>query len=159
MEEKPLGQAQVLFMPNGEQIPFGEIDDHITQFPKLEPGGWVNDSPFPKFSGEVVIKTKKTPLFRQFQKLLYGRRKLPRKLKKAFKHIQLVTPIEIVEETKEHKFQIIATEYYKTRNGYPYTKWVRKAIRIATKERQEMIGSIMVSLEEHFEQIRKGETL
>ena len=131
----------------------------IEPWPALEPGGYVNSEPITlKHSGEFVFKASKTEL-RKMRKLLFGKRKVPRKLKKAFKHIQLVTPIGIVEETKEHKFQIIATEYYKTRNGYPYTKWVRKAIRIATKERQEMLGRIMVSLEEHFEQIRKGETL
>lgn len=152
MEEKPLGQALLICKDTGKQVKLN-LAEPVKPWPTFEPGGYVNDTPCQEFSGEIVVKIKNAPTFRQFQKLLKRRSKLPRKLKKAVKHIQLVTPIGVIEKTKEHTYQVIATEYFKTKNGYPYTKWVRKAIRIATKERKKMIEVVMGQLEKHFEQI------
>lgn len=176
MEEKPLGKALILLMPSGEQIPFRELDGHITQFPEFEPGGYVNDKPSKQFSGEsVLLATRRAPLIkpspemqrrivdlneeivknahtnlahyeaikpvafkivptRSYVKYIIkkqGKLKLPRKLKKAFKHIYLpsVSPNETVIVKCARFFRIKTfIEGYGIKPGYPHTKWTRKAM-------------------------------
>lgn len=149
MEEKPLGQAKILFMPTGEQIPFGEIDDHITPFPELGPFHLVNENPFTtQFTIEFDIK--KGPSFRLFNQLVYGWRKLPRKMKKAYKHIKREDPVTVVK--RQGEYTIFGGIYYYTIDGYPYTKWVRKVIRKASYEEQT---SKRITLEKAIENVLK----
>lgn len=194
MEEKKPGQDLLMLMPTGEKIPFGKIDDHVSQFPEFEPGGWVGPAagrpPQYKFSGECVIKMKEeqrlqlsklckpilspdiakkladqvlasmTPLAEEFKlqkfefkvpsvpkhfpKRLCRGHKLPRKLKKACTHIQ----IEIKTKTPERPtpdlfFRSFTVVYFRTKDGYPFTKWIHKAIGKAQHEMKVSSRSIM----------------
>ena len=53
--------------------------------------------------------------------------KLPRKLKKACKHIRVETPVVVAKRPGEDKHKIFAGLCMFTINGYPQTKWVLKA--------------------------------
>ena len=60
-----------------------------------------------------------------------GKLKLPRKLKKAFKHIYFppVSPNEMVIVKCARFFRIKTfIEGYRIKPGYPHTKWTRKAM-------------------------------
>ena len=59
--------------------------------------------------------------------------KIPRKLKNALRHIELVTGPIINEET-EHGIRFTQRLYIRTKEGYPTTKWVRKAMAIIKKQ-------------------------
>ena len=141
-------------MPNGEQIPFGEIDEHITQFPEFEPGGWVNDIPCTKLSGEFVIKSPWHPSYMFYERLVYGWTKLPRKMKKAFKQIKRESSIVVIE--RKGKSEVVGGIIFHTKDGYPYTKWVRKVIGKAAY-REGQVPMVKTTLGKEIENILKGE--
>ena len=101
---------------------------------------------------------------RAFKRMLRGGRKFPRKLKKAGKHIQMVTEVKTIEnQTQDHFFGSYAVVYFRTKDGYPYTKWVRKAIWKATheldKERRRIMEDMVKYTKEdatRLERIMKG---
>ena len=59
--------------------------------------------------------------------------KCSRKLKNALRHIEFVTGPTIKEET-EHGIRFTQRLYIRTKEGYPTTKWVRKAMAIIKKQ-------------------------
>lgn len=128
MEEKPIGQALFISKETGEQIRF-DLAAPIEPWPTPRPGGYVNDKPCQKFSGEFVIKSKNAPTFRQFQKLLKRRSKLPRKLKKAFKHLEHKEP-RFEKIKMPNGIGAIVHMEIGPKEGYPHTKWIRKAVHL-----------------------------
>ena len=153
MEEKPIGQALFISKETGKQIRV-DLAEPVKPWPTSEPGGYVNDTPCQKVSGELVIKSKKAPSFKLFQMFVYGWHKLPRKMKKAFKHIQKDMPVVVVERNGKRK--IFGGIMFHTKDGYPYTKWVRKTIGKAFyKEGQ--IPMVKTTLGKEIEDILKRE--
>lgn len=131
--------------------------------------------PLPKYSGnleeeselymEPVILTRKIEIRtklkkKDFEKLFMPKKlKLPRKLKKAFKHIVVMTPVLVLQNKSSNTYKVVGTEYFGTKDGYPYTKMVRKAINMAKKEREEFYKYCTVTLDRCYIQTKKGETL
>lgn len=76
--------------------------------------------------------------------------KLPRKLKKAARHIMMVqhrNPITQIEDGTLKQFAFVS---WNTIGDYPQTKSVRKVIRMA---RQQYIASIKESIQRQVEQM------
>ena len=153
MEEKPIGQALFINKETGKQIRF-DLAAPIEPWPTPGPGGYVNDKPCQKFSGEFVVKTKKTPSYWLLQRMMYGWRKLPRKMKKAFKHIKRESDVVVIE--RNGKYEILGGIYFHTKDGYPYTKWVRKVIGKAAYQ-EGQIPMAKTTLGKEIEKILKGE--
>ena len=128
MEEKPLGQALFICKDTGEQIHMEPVTP-IEPWPALEPGGYVNSEPITlKHSGEFVFKASKTKL-RKMRKLLFGKRKVPRKLKKALKHLEYKEP-RFEEIKMPNGVGSIVHMEIGPKEGYPHTKWIRKAVHL-----------------------------
>lgn len=70
-----------------------------------------------------------------FKKLLKRQKKMPRKLKKACHHLHYMNNQVIIEHTDERPFryEIVGYQGFIQNNGYPRTKWIRKAIRMGNK--------------------------
>jgi hypothetical protein len=65
--------------------------------------------------------------------------KIPRKLKKATRHIMTIhhrSPVTSIEGGTVKQYAFVSWE---TIDGYPYTKWVRKTIAKARNEFKEML--------------------
>ena len=79
------------------------------------------------FSGTFTLKTKMNAnQRRKLIKALSGKQKLPRKLKKALKHVGFFQlPMERVETQKGVAFK--QTVGFGPKDGYPCTKWVNCA--------------------------------
>lgn len=154
MEEKPLGQALLICKDTGKQVKLN-LADPIEPWPTPSPGGYVNDNPCTKLSGEFVIKSPWHPSYMLYERLVYGWTKLPRKMKKAFKHINRFRPVVVVEHKGEH--HVLGGISFNTKDGYPYTKWVRKTIGKAAY-REGLIPMVKTTLGKEIEDILKGET-
>ena len=116
-------------------------------------------------SGTFTLKTKmKANQRRKLIRAFSGKQKLPRKLKKACKHIQMVTEVKTPEiQTQDHFFSFYTIVNFRTEDGYPYTKWVRKAIGEATyklnKEQRRVLEDMVRYTKEnaaYLERIMKG---
>lgn len=70
-----------------------------------------------------------------FKKLLKRQKKMPRKLKKACHHLHYMNNQVIIEHTDERPFryEIVGYQGFIQNDGYPRTKWIRKAIRMGNK--------------------------
>lgn len=79
----------------------------------------------------------------------------PRKLKKAAKHVRFDQFVCVVR--RNGKDTVVGVEIFHTVNGYPYTKWVRKAIGRAYHERGIKPPKVYSSLEKYIaESIKQG---
>ena len=78
-------------------------------------------------SGTFTLKTKmKANQRRKLIRALSGKQKLPRKLKKALKHVGFFQlPMERIET--ENGFAFKQTVGFGPKDGYPCTKWVNRA--------------------------------
>lgn len=88
------------------------------------------------FTHTFTVKTKKVkPTLNAFNRLLRKQNKLPRKLKKAFKHIHHINDQVVIEhgDEKPFKYEIVGYQGFIPNSGYPRTKWIRKAIRLGNK--------------------------
>lgn len=85
-------------------------------------------------SGTFTLKTKmKSNQRRKLIRAFSGKQKLPRKLKKALKHLELKEPR--FEEIKiPNGVGSIAHMEIGPKEGYPHTKWARKALRLINRE-------------------------
>lgn len=153
MEEKPLGQALLICKDTGKQVRL-DLAAPIEQWPTPRPGGYVNDNPCTKLSVEFVIKSPWHPSYMLYERLVYGWTKLPRKMKKAFKHIKRERPIVVIE--RKGKSEVVGGILFHTKDGYPYTKWVRKVIGKAAY-REGQIPMVKTTLGEEIEKVLKGE--
>lgn len=71
-----------------------------------------------------------------FKKLLRRHKKIPRKLKKACRHIHHVNNQKFIEPKDKNdplSFEIIGYQGFVKNKGYPHTKWVTKAIRYGNR--------------------------
>lgn len=88
-------------------------------------------------SGTFTLKTKmKANQRRKLIRALSGKQKLPRKLKKACRHIHHVNHQKFIEPKDENdplSFEIIGYQGFVKNKGYPHTKWVTKAIRYGNR--------------------------
>ena len=104
-----------------KRVPIGH-NEETRDYTK--PGEW---SPSPmSISGTVKMSKKEARLFRrQYMK----KARLPRKLKKAYRHMVLYNKDTIVDTSslKSVNITIELGYWIGTQNNYPHTKWVRKA--------------------------------
>lgn len=84
-------------------------------------------------SGTFTLKTKmKANQRRKLIRAFSGKQKLPRKLKKALKHLELKKPR--FEEIKiPNGVGSIAHMEIGPKEGYPHTKWIWKAVHLLRK--------------------------
>jgi hypothetical protein len=121
----------------------GEKMSEIFQMKEFVPKPWPIDdieieteSEPPKsltLSGTFTLKTKmKANQRRKLIRALSGKQKLPRKLKKALKHLELKEPR--FEEIKiPNGVGSIAHMEIGPKEGYPHTKWIWKAVHLLRK--------------------------
>ena len=84
-------------------------------------------------SGTFTLKTKmKSNQRRKLIRALSGKQKLPRKLKKAFKHLEYKRP-RFEEIKTPNGVGAIAHMEIGPKEGYPHTKWIRKAVHLLRK--------------------------
>ena len=85
-------------------------------------------------SGTFTLKTKKMKASqrRKLIRALSGKQKLPRKLKKALKHLELKEP-RFEEIKMPNGVGSIAHMEIGPKEGYPHTKWIRKAVHLLRK--------------------------
>ena len=84
-------------------------------------------------SGTFTLKTKmKANQRRKLIRALSGKQKLPRKLKKAFKHLEYKRP-RFEEIKMPNGVGSIAHMEIGPKEGYPHTKWIRKAVNLLRK--------------------------
>lgn len=76
--------------------------------------------------------------------------KLPRKLKKAARHIMMVQHRNPITQTEGGTLKQFAFVSWDTIGNYPQTKYVRKVIRIA---RQQYIASLKESIQRQVEEM------
>ena len=95
---------------------------------KVEPGEWC---PTPSLSFDVKLKKKD---YMKLRHQLFGKKvRLPRKLKKAVRHLRLQSvnfgPLpEQVPHQEEMEKVVTGTAVIRISNGYPRTQWVNRAI-------------------------------
>ena len=70
-----------------------------------------------------------------FKKLLRRHKKIHRKLKKAWQHIHYMNDLVMIEHRDERPFryEFVGYQGFVKNNGYPRTKWIKKAIRMGNK--------------------------
>ena len=126
MEEKP--QGILISVETGQLIPVTPIqwplEDTDTDEAITEPA-----EPM-RFSQSFTLKLPK----KQLKKVLSyykAATKLPRKMKKACKHIKIENSIVVTE--RRGKSETVSGVLSHTKDGYPYTKWVRKVIGKVTE--------------------------
>ena len=84
-------------------------------------------------SGTFTLKTKmKANQRRKLIRALSGKQKLPRKLKKALKHLELKEP-RFEEIKTPNGVGSIAHMEIGPKEGYPHTKWIWKAVHLLRK--------------------------
>ena len=84
-------------------------------------------------SGTFTLKTKMNAnQRRKLIRALSGKQKLPRKLKKAFKHLELKKP-RFEEIKMPNGVGSIAHMEIGPKEGYPHTKWIWKAVHLLRK--------------------------
>ncbi len=84
-------------------------------------------------SGTFTLKTKmKANQRRKLIRALSGKQKLPRKLKKAFKHLEYKRP-RFEEIKMPNGVGSIAHMEIGPKEGYPHTKWIWKAVHLLRK--------------------------
>ena len=116
------GKVQGLLIPK-DQI----IDPKPWPTDDIEGGeAFVNESEEPKvFTNTVTFKMSKKAT-RDFKRLMKRSVKVPRKLKKALRHVGFFRlPMERVET--ENGFAFKQTVGFGPKDGYPCTKWVNRA--------------------------------
>lgn len=121
MEEKPFDL--LVFIPK----------DKMNPEPLQAPMQWPTDTMQEDTATPTVFRktfTLKIPqkTSHRFRSLFRRKAKVPRKLKKAFKHIEMEH--RFVDRISESEFKVSTTVYvnFKTKAGYPQTNWVRRAI-------------------------------
>lgn len=128
------GQKSVIYV-GGRKLCEGFIknvsfsDDEETAKGIIEPGEW---SPNPmSISGTVKVSKKDARLFRQ---QYMKKARLPRKLKKAMRHVAVFNSMPQIDPScinPESKDVVINMEYYYGVKGdYPRTKWVIMAFKV-----------------------------
>lgn len=119
-------------------------DKHIIFIPKcqihMEPVTPISTWPTETIEGESetpkVFRHKVTFSFKipkMKQKICFKKPKLPRKLKKALKHLYVGFPHEKIEQAPVG-YSIVMLEPLGTKEGYPRTKWIRKAEKHIRKQ-------------------------
>ena len=81
------------------------------------------------FKMPKMKETKRKKLIRKLE----AKPKLPRKLKKALKHLYVGFPCEKIEQAPDG-FSYIMLEPLGTKGGYPRTRWIRKAEKYIRKQ-------------------------
>ena len=102
-------------------------------------------------SGAFTLKTKmKANQRRKLIRALSGKQKLPRKLKKACRHIHHVNNQKFIEPKDKNdplSFEIIGYQGFVKNKGYPHTKWVTKAIRYGNRIVAEAAAKVLRELD------------
>lgn len=134
MEEKPLGQALLICKETGNQI-------HVEPVTPISP--WPTETDEEEPATPMVLQktfTIKMPkkIQKAFTRLLKNTQKLPRKLKKACRHIKMETMFKSNFMGKYER-KVIGTVWFHTKDGYPYTKYVRRAISKAHSKMRDAI--------------------
>lgn len=92
------------------------------------------------FSGTFTLKKINANQRRKLIRALSGKQKLPRKLKKALKHLEYKGP-RFEEIKTPNGVGAFAHMGIGPKDGYPYTKWIRKAVHLVRK-RMAIVGKI-----------------
>lgn len=102
----------------------------------------VDDASIAGRSKEISFEVKLTKQERRKIKMFFKHIcKIPRKLKKAAKHIEIYMPDEPIIKTMNDGKTMGYFSYYSYRieQGYPCTKWVKKALSIYIGNAQSTI--------------------
>ncbi len=95
---------------------------------------WINTSPTWEIKGEMTINKKDAERLRKLFSLLKKKSRLPRKLKKAYRHMALTNDHPKIDRNALKDSSIKLTcdngpeSYIRIKSGYHRTKWVNKAI-------------------------------
>lgn len=137
-------QAFLISKETGQMIeatPLTEITPKPWPIDDIEgEDAFVTESEPPKsltLSGTFTLKTKmKANQRRKLIRALSGKQKLPRKLKKACRHIHHVNNQKFIEPKDKNdplSFEIIGYQGFVKNKDYPHTRWVTKAIRYGNR--------------------------
>lgn len=85
----------------------------------------------PLFHKTITIQMSKKDS-KSFRRLLRRDIKLPRKLKKAFRHIGIFEDPMVVEKDG-NSISYKQSFWFGPKNGYPKTKWIKKALKICNQ--------------------------
>lgn len=137
---------KVIMPQNGVQVFIDPID--INPWP-TEPDEQEPESPMVFHNNVTFTLSKKgnEKAFRAFKRLIRKDKKVPRKLKKALRHIYLPYSKPIVyDPVKKPDGTVCCTGFvsgYQIKPGYPHTKWARKAIRKINRNIKKDIDALI----------------